>query len=83
MVIPFKAQESCIPNPKNTPKFWPDGFMSEVVTVDQQTGVWLYLISKNPVLRWIPEDTINHELEALDLQEIDVLFAGVDYIKRE
>lgn len=83
MVISNKAQESRIPNPKNAPKFYPDGFMSEVVTVDHQTGVWLYLISAKPILKWIPEDTISQELDALDLQEIDVLFAGVDYTKRE
>lgn len=83
MVISLKVQESHTPDSNSAPKFYPDGFMSEVLTNGEQTGVWLYLIGRNPDLRWIPEDTINHELDTLDLQEIDVLFAGVDYIKRE
>jgi hypothetical protein len=83
MVLIPNALESSIIHPDTAPKFWCDGFMSEVLTNGQQTGVWLYLIGRNPTLRWIPEDTINEALEALEAQCLDILFSGVDYPKRE
>lgn len=83
MVVIPTAQERHISEIPDLPKFWPDGFISEVVTLGNQTGVWLCLISSFPKLRFIPEDTINQELEALDAQNIRVLFCGIDYVKME
>jgi hypothetical protein len=83
MVLIPNAQESSVFNVPDLPKFWPDGFMSEVVTLDNQTGVWLCLLSSFPKLKFIPEDTINRELEALDAQNLRILFCGIDYVKME
>jgi hypothetical protein len=83
MVLIPNALESSIIHPDTVPKFWCDGFMSEVLTNGQQTGVWLYRNGSSSPLRWIPEDTINETLEALEAQGLDILFSGVDYPKRE
>lgn len=83
MVLIPTAQEKHISEIPDLPKFWPDGFMSEVVTLGNQTGVWLCLISSLHKLRFIPADTINQELEALESQNLWILFSGIDYVKRE
>lgn len=83
MVLIPTAQKKHISEIPDLPKFWPDGFMSELVTLDGHTGVWLILLSSFPKVTWIPEDTINQELETLESQNLWILYSGIDYIKME
>lgn len=83
MVLIPTAQETCLSDLPKVPKFWPDGFLSDLVILETQPGYWLCLMSSIPKLKFIPEDTINQELEALESQNLWILFSGIDYVKRE
>jgi hypothetical protein len=59
-------------------KFWPDGCLSRIITVDGVIGAYLHIYDR---LYFVPVDTIDQLLE--EFIHLNILISGVNYSYKE